>query len=74
MASKSGAVLYCRVSTEDQLSNFSLETQQDQCRKYCEDRGYTVLNVFREAASAKNTDRPEFQRMLMTCPQKPHVH
>ena len=68
-ARKTGAVIYCRVSTKDQLENFSIETQEKACRDYCERNGYRVLRVFREAASAKtsNSPRPEFQAMLAHC-------
>jgi DNA invertase Pin-like site-specific DNA recombinase len=59
------AVIYTRVSTEEQAKNLSLETQQRECRDYCERNGYTVDRVFEErGASAKTTVRPEFQAML----------
>lgn len=64
---KTGAVLYCRVSTKEQLSNFSLGTQEETCRKYCDRAGYEVLRVFSEAESAKSVDRPRFQEMLAYC-------
>ena len=65
-----GAVIYCRVSTKDQLQNFSIETQVKECEKYCARNGYTVLKTFCEARSAKNTERPEFQSMLEFCRQQ----
>ncbi len=64
---KRGAVVYCRVSTKDQLDGFSIETQESACRAYCKQRGYTVEAVFHEARSAKNTERPQFQAMLKQC-------
>ena len=36
------AVLYLRVSTEEQVDNFSLDTQEEICRKEAEKRGYTA--------------------------------
>src|ERR1039458_4669914 len=64
---KTGAVVYCRVSTEDQLKNFSIETQETDCRAYCRRRGYQVIRVFIEAESAKTVARPVFQEMLKYC-------
>ncbi len=41
------AVLYARVSTDDQRSNFSIPTQIAECMTYCQQRGYAVIgNVF----------------------------
>jgi site-specific DNA recombinase len=64
---KTGAVLYLRVSTEEQASNFSIGTQEKACRRYCEQLGYRVLEVFQEAASAKTVHRPQFQAMRRYC-------
>ncbi len=65
---KTGAVVYCRVSTKDQANNFSLGTQEAECKSYCQKRGYAVLRVFVEPGeSAKTTDRPQFQQMLKYC-------
>ena len=41
-----GAVLYCRVSTKEQVENLSLPTQQQRCAEYCQRKGFTVLRVF----------------------------
>ena len=60
-----GAVLYVRVSTEEQVSNLSLDVQEAACRELCGREGWPVLAVFREeGASAKTIDRPELQRLL----------
>jgi site-specific DNA recombinase len=64
---KIGAVLYLRVSTKDQVENFSIETQQKACVEYCQRQGYTVLEVFQDAKSAKTANRPQFQAMLKYC-------
>ena len=49
------AVMYLRVSTEEQVDNFSLDTQEGICRKEAEKRGYEIIEVFREEGrSAKN--------------------
>jgi DNA invertase Pin-like site-specific DNA recombinase len=61
-------VVYCRVSTKEQVSNLSLGTQQQRCIQYCDQHGWTVLKVFKdEGESAKTTGRPQFQAMLGFC-------
>src|SRR4051794_17426349 len=67
MASKTGAVIYCRVSTKEQAENFSLGSQEQRCREYCEREGFQVLEVSSEAESAKSLDRARFQAMPEFC-------
>ena len=59
------AVLYRRVSTTDQ-KNFgnSLNAQKSALRRFCELNQITVLREFEEDHSAKNFNRPEFNRLL----------
>lgn len=65
------AVIYCRVSSADQVKNLSLATQEKACRDYCGRNGYDVDQVFVDAGeSAKTTDRPEFLRLLTTCRER----
>ena len=70
------AVIYCRVSTEEQTRNLSLPTQERACREYCEREGLEIARVFTERGeSAKTTQRPEFLSMLSYCRQnKGRVH
>lgn len=59
------AVLYLRVSTEEQVSNLSLDTQEAETRALCERNGWEVAQVFREeGVSAKTLERPAIQRLL----------
>ncbi len=60
------AVIYLRVSTEEQVDNFSLDTQEDLCRKEAVKRGYEVVEIFREEGrSAKNiSGRPVLINLL----------
>lgn len=64
---KTGAVIYCRVSTKEQESNLSLPVQEKTCREYCDANGWTVLRIFKEAESAKSTNRMQFMEMLKFC-------
>jgi site-specific DNA recombinase len=62
------AVVYCRVSSADQVENYSLGTQEAGCRTHCERQGWEVDRVFVERGeSAKTADRTEFQAMLSYC-------
>ena len=65
------AVVYCRVSTKEQVQNLSLGTQQSRCVAFCTGNNWAVLKVFRdEGESAKTADRPAFQQMLAFCKAK----
>ena len=70
------AVIYCRVSTKDQVQNLSLSTQRKACVEYCERNGYDVDRVFvEEGESAKTADRTELKNLLAYCRQnKGRVH
>lgn len=62
------AIIYIRVSSEEQLQNMSLDSQETVCREYCARQGYEVAAVFREEGqSAKTADRPELQRLIRCC-------
>lgn len=52
------AVIYCRVSTEEQEANgTSLDTQEATCRRHAEASGYEVVRVVREARSGASLAR-----------------
>ncbi len=62
------AIVYCRVSTQDQVRNLSLPTQEKACTDYCRHHDFEVGRVFvDEGQSAKTTERVEFQKMLRYC-------
>lgn len=55
-------VIYVRVSSGEQVSGYSLEAQEDQCRQWAAAGGYDVVNVYTEPGkSAKTDQRPAFQ-------------
>jgi site-specific DNA recombinase len=64
-----GAVLYLRVSTEEQVDNYSLETQQDICTKEAQKRGLSISQMFREEGRSAKTikGRPALIEMLDYC-------
>ena len=55
-------VIYCRVSTDD--SGQTNETQERECRRYCESQGYMVLDVYRDERTGSNTNRDEWSNMI----------
>ena len=63
------AIIYLRVSTEEQVDNFSLDTQERICKQEAERRGLTINQIFREEGrSAKTiTGRPVLIEALEFC-------
>ncbi len=63
------AIIYLRVSTEEQVDNYSLDTQENICVKEAERRGIEIIQVFKEEGrSAKNIiGRPVLIEMLESC-------
>ena len=61
------AYIYCRVSTDEQAKHLtSIDQQEADARKLCEDRGIEVVGVFTDRGiSGSDRNRPEFNRMLM---------
>jgi len=64
-----GAVIYVRVSTDEQAEGtLNLKNQEQKCRDFCLERGYAVLMVFIDPGqSARTADRPKFRRMIAYC-------
>lgn len=52
------AVIYARVSTDEQGRGYSLPTQIDGCKKYAEEHGYILLATFQDAYTGTTLERP----------------
>lgn len=66
------AVAYIRVSTEEQVSGTSLDSQEKACLEYAQKEGLTLKrdDVFREeGVSAKLITRPKLAQMIKHCAQ-----
>lgn len=62
------AVVYCRVSSKEQIEGTSLVSQQHACREYAGARGITILKTFIEQGeSAKFADRTQLLELLDYC-------
>ncbi len=66
---ETGAVVYLRVSTDEQAREaLNISNQEQRCRSFCTARHFNVLQIFTDPGeSARSADRPEFQRMLGFC-------
>ena len=64
---------YVRASTQEEVRQGSNERQRDVIRQYAESRGYELEFFEDRAKSGKNTQRPDFERMLNTLDAKPKV-
>jgi len=62
------AVIYTRVSTEEQASQQdNLPAQERKCIEYCSRNGLAPLEVFTDAESGRTDERPQFQAMIRYC-------
>ncbi len=63
------AVIYIRVSSEEQVENFSLKTQEEICRRDAKYKGFDIAQVFREEGRSAKTiiGRPVLLEMLDFC-------
>lgn len=56
---------YVRVSTENQLENYSIGEQTERLKAYCKAKGWTIYKIYPDPGySGGNTDRPALQQML----------
>ena len=58
------AIIYKRVSTEEQSENYSLQHQEEVLTKYCQIHKIEIDSVYTEDYSAKTFKRPEFTKLL----------
>lgn len=66
----SKAIIYCRVSSKKQESEWSsLEGQEKTCREYCEKNSMQVLGVFKEAFTGKSSARPILEEAILNAKQ-----
>lgn len=63
------ALIYCRVSTEEQAEKgYSLDAQERLCRSFAKNNGYKVAGVYRdEGKSGTTLDRPALKDLLSKC-------
>ena len=64
---------YVRASTQEEVKQGSNERQKAEILRYAKAKGYDVEFFEDRAKSGKNTQRPEFERMLKSLDNKPKV-
>ncbi len=61
-------LIYCRVSSKEQIEGTSLDSQQAACREYAQSKNIEVLKVFVEQGeSAKFADRTQLLELVEFC-------
>ncbi len=64
-------IIYCRVSSKEQIEGTSLESQQAACREYANAKNIEILKVFVEQGeSAKFADRTQLLELIDFCRKK----
>lgn len=59
------AAIYIRVSTQDQVENYSIEVQRERIRAYCKAKGWDIYDEYIDGGySGSNLDRPDIKRLL----------
>lgn len=63
--------LYMRVSTKEQIENYSLSNQEDKLRAFCKAKDYEVYDIYKDGGySGASTDRPDLIRLINDIKQK----
>lgn len=64
-------IIYCRVSSAEQVEGTSLDSQERICKEYALKYNIEVINTFIEKGeSAKTVNRTEFQKAISLCCSK----
>jgi DNA invertase Pin-like site-specific DNA recombinase len=67
------AFAYVRASTIEEVRQGSNERQKEVIRQYTHSKGYELEFFEDKAKSGKNTQRPEFERMLKSIDRNPQI-
>ena len=59
------SAIYIRVSSEEQIDNWSLGAQLERCQAFADSNNWDMVKVYEDAGfSAKSDQRPALQRLL----------
>ena len=61
---KERAIIYTRVSTDEQNNGYSPADQKDKLYKYCENKNIEVVGFFHDDESGKSFNRPEWKKIM----------
>jgi len=62
------AIIYCRTATTEQ----DINTQLELCKKYANEHGYKVEEVFLDHGFSANSERPEFENARKFMDENPN--
>ena len=65
------AVIYARVSTDEQSKGYSIATQMEACQRYAGDKDYTVGATFTDDYTGASMDRPGLNELREYISQNP---
>lgn len=58
--------IYARVSTDEQ----DVDKQIEECREFCTNRGYNIVDIYKDVISGTKDNRPALDRLMKDCFQK----
>ena len=65
------AALYARVSTDEQVDNWSLSAQKHEFKELCQQKGWQMGDIYSEEGVSAHTNsidkRPQFRQILEDC-------
>jgi DNA invertase Pin-like site-specific DNA recombinase len=64
MEIKKRAILYTRVSTDEQNNGYSPADQKEKLYRYCENNGIDVIGFYHDDESGKSFDRPAWKKIM----------
>ena len=68
---KKRAIIYTRVSTDEQNNGYSPADQKDKLYKYCEHNNIEIVGFFHDDASGKSFNRPEWINIVQFIKKNP---
>lgn len=73
ISSNGNAIIYCRVSTQNQTNGFSLDTQMEASTIYCTENNYKIIDIVHEICSAKEMSNQEKLMQLINSHENVHI-
>ena len=61
---KKTAILYTRVSTDEQNNGYSPADQKDKLIRYCENNGIDIIGFYHDDESGKSFNRPQWKKLM----------
>jgi DNA invertase Pin-like site-specific DNA recombinase len=58
------AILYTRVSTDEQNNGYSPSDQKDKLYRFCENRNIEIVGFYHDDESGKSFERPEWKKIM----------